>query len=75
MNDNATIILELTPREAAVIYDIILTLDWERGQYQKEIKEIYNALTSVNTLMTNYDPTIYRSVDNEPLDVNDVYMD
>ena len=46
-NPTPTIILELTPREAAVIFDFVSTAAWDRGDFSKECREIKEALHDV----------------------------
>ena len=45
--DDTTIVLELTPREAAVIYEVFYTSDNQRGDFGKECREIKEALNDV----------------------------
>lgn len=47
MSEEPTIILELTPREAAVIHEMALMYNWERGEYRKEVRDIYHALDKI----------------------------
>jgi len=42
-----TIILELTPREAAVIFDVVSTASWNKGNFSKECRQIKEALHDV----------------------------
>ena len=47
MKEQTTIILELTPREAAAIEEMALMCSWENGSYKEEVCSIYRALESV----------------------------
>jgi len=75
MKREPTIYLELTPREAAVIYDFVLTADWSRGPYGPELKAIYDALTGVGTAFRLYEPTLRLSCTDQYVDLNEIYMD
>ena len=75
MADEATIVLELTPREAAAIYDFVLTVDWDNGAYGIELKAIYEALTGVGSAFRQHEPTLRLTKTNEYLEFNDIYFD
>ena len=75
MADEATIVLELTPREASAIYDFVLTVNWEHGSYGVEMKAIYEALTGVGSAFRQNEPTLRLTKTNEYLDINDIYLD
>ena len=47
MTDDTTIILELTPREAAVILELTGIASWEKGSYASEAKSICRALEQI----------------------------
>ena len=70
-----TIFLELTPREAAVIYDFVLTADWSRGPYGDDLKAIYDALTGVGSAFRHHEPTLRLSSTDQYIDLNEIYMD
>ena len=44
---DTTIVLELTPREAAVILELTGTASWEKGSYANEAKSICRALEQI----------------------------
>ena len=46
-DNTPTIILELTPREAAAIYTMAWTANWDKGNYGAECREIAEALEDV----------------------------
>ena len=47
MTDDTTIILELTPREAAVILELTGVISWAQGAYRKEAESICRALEQI----------------------------
>ena len=47
MTDDTTIILELTPREAAVILELTGVISWTQGAYRKEAESICRALEQI----------------------------
>ena len=47
VKEQTTIILELTPREAAVVQEMALMYNWERGEYRDEVQGIFRALDDV----------------------------
>lgn len=47
MAEGTTIVLELTPREAAAVQEMALMYNWHRGDYSKETRAVYDALESV----------------------------
>ena len=50
------IILELTPREAAAIYEMTCLFSWNRGDYAKETESVFLALDEVLSTHIPYDP-------------------
>ena len=50
------IILELTPREAAALYEMVCVFSPIRGDYAKETAEIYRALDDVLSAHIQYSP-------------------
>lgn len=55
-----TIILELTPREAALILELTGIISWTQGSYRKEAESICRALESIDeSLLPN--PCTYTS--------------
>ena len=53
-DDTPTIILELTPREAAVIYTMAWSANWDKGDYGSECREIAEALEDVGHEIPNF---------------------
>ena len=51
------IILELTPREAAAIYEMSNIFSWHIGPYGTEIEAIFSALDDVLSSHILHDPT------------------
>ena len=47
MTEETTIILELTPREAAAILGLTSYVSWYRGHYGEEVRNICRALEDV----------------------------
>jgi hypothetical protein len=47
MNDDTTIVLELTPREAAVLLELTSVVSWSKGDYGEEVEAICRALEEV----------------------------
>ena len=47
MSEDTTIILELTPREAAAILEMAGTYSWDRGSYAQDIMNICRALENL----------------------------
>ena len=46
-DEETIIVLELKPREAAVIFDFVLTVSLNKGDFSKECREIKEALEDV----------------------------
>ena len=70
------IILELTPREAAALYEMVCVFSPIRGDYAKETAEIYRALDDVLSAHIQYSPlsvTQFGPVNNEALWMVDGY--
>lgn len=68
-----TIYLELTPREAALIFDFVLTCNWQRGSYSGEVKAIYDALHDVSHAFADCDPLVYKD-NGAQVDVNEIFV-
>ena len=50
------IILELTPREAAALYELTDVISWHIGPYGAEIEAIFNALDNVLSSHIQHNP-------------------
>lgn len=55
MNDE-TIVLELTPREAAMIYELCYIVNWAEGGYGEAAKDIFYALAIVSDSFSRHRP-------------------
>lgn len=53
-DDEPTIILELTPQEAALIFEMSVTYSWTRGPYGERVRDLYHALRAVEYLMRDH---------------------
>jgi len=51
MEEHDTIVLELTPREAAVIRRLASFLAWDGGDFGPEMRSIYKALSDHSIMM------------------------
>ena len=61
MNEDTEIILELTPREAAVILELTGIVSWTVGEYRKEAESICRALEQIPEELLP-DPWAYSAV-------------
>ena len=52
------IILELTPREAAALYELTDIFSWHIGPYGTEIEAIFNALDDVLSSHIQHNPVV-----------------
>ena len=73
-DEEPRISLVLTPRQAAIIFDFVLTCDWHSGSYCKELRDLHEALSDVGGAFALLEPLLYNK-DGSEIEINDIIVD
>jgi hypothetical protein len=73
-DEEPRISLDLTPRQAAIIYDFVLICNWNRGSYCKELRNLHEALSDVGGAFALIEPLLYNK-DGSEIEINDIIVD